>query len=98
MWGGTAGPRTPGSWATDRATGAGAGGSIFARLKLEAVDAIVRMHVAVRDGSAEVPRIREPGDDEHGRGLRIVEALSTAWGSTPTRDGKVVWATLRPRR
>ena len=56
------------------------------------------LHVAVRDGSAEVPHIRELGDDEHGRGLRIVEALSTAWGSTPTRDGKVVWATVRPRR
>jgi anti-sigma regulatory factor (Ser/Thr protein kinase) len=56
------------------------------------------LHVAVRDGSAEVPHVREPGDDEHGRGLHIVEALSTAWGSTPTRDGKVVWATVRPRR
>lgn len=56
------------------------------------------LHVAVRDGSDEVPRVRDASEDEHGRGLRIVEALSTAWGSTPTRDGKVVWATVRPRR
>jgi hypothetical protein len=56
------------------------------------------VHVAVRDGSVDVPRVRDASEDEHGRGLRIVEALSTAWGSTPTRDGKVVWATVRPRR
>lgn len=55
------------------------------------------LHVAVRDGSEEAPQVRE-ADDEHGRGLRIVEALSTAWGSTPTRDGKVVWATVRQPR
>jgi len=56
------------------------------------------LHIAVRDESVEVPHVRTAGDDEHGRGLRIVEALSSAWGSTPTRDGKVVWATVRPRR
>jgi hypothetical protein len=55
------------------------------------------LHVVVRDGSEEAPQVHE-AEDEHGRGLRIVEALSTAWGSTPTRDGKVVWATVRPRR
>jgi anti-anti-sigma regulatory factor len=56
------------------------------------------LHVAVRDESDDVPSIRDTDDDEHGRGLRIVEALSAAWGSTPTRNGKVVWATVRPRR
>ena len=29
-----------------------------------------------------------------GRGLRIVESLSTAWGVAPTADGKTVWAVL----
>ena len=29
-----------------------------------------------------------------GRGLRIVESLSTAWGVAPTADGKTVWALL----
>lgn len=52
------------------------------------------LHVAVRDRSAVLPRVCD-GDGEQGRGLRIVEALSTAWGSTPTADGKVVWATVR---
>ena len=29
-----------------------------------------------------------------GRGLRIVESLSSAWGVVPTDDGKTVWALL----
>ncbi|MFF7857209.1 ATP-binding protein [Streptomyces sp. NPDC007904] len=36
--------------------------------------------------------------EEHGRGLRIVEALSEAWGWTPTPPaGKTVWARLSTR-
>jgi hypothetical protein len=33
--------------------------------------------------------------DDHGRGLLIVEAVASAWGSAPTPDGKVVWAAVR---
>src|SRR5690349_10121298 len=55
-------------------------------------------HIAVRDRSGGAPEVRDADQDEHGRGLRIVEALSAAWGTTPTRDGKVVWATVRPER
>ena len=29
-----------------------------------------------------------------GRGLRIVESLSSSWGVAPTADGKTVWALL----
>lgn len=29
-----------------------------------------------------------------GRGLRIVEGLSSSWGVVPTADGKTVWALL----
>jgi hypothetical protein len=29
-----------------------------------------------------------------GRGLRIVESLSTSWGVLPAADGKTVWALL----
>jgi len=35
--------------------------------------------------------------DERGRGLRTVTATATAWGTLPTRTGKVVWASLQPR-
>jgi hypothetical protein len=32
--------------------------------------------------------------DERGRGLQLVHAIADGWGATPTRDGKVVWATV----
>lgn len=33
------------------------------------------------------------GDEESGRGLQIVAALSTCWGIDPQQSGKVVWFT-----
>jgi anti-anti-sigma regulatory factor len=63
------------------------------------------LHLSVRDGNRSAPRLREAGCESDdavesenaagGRGLRIVEALAAGWGSTPTENGKVVWATLR---
>jgi hypothetical protein len=58
------------------------------------------LHVAVHDGDHRLPRLPAAG---HGaartvRGLRMVESRASAWGATPTRDGKVVWALVRPRR
>ncbi len=54
-----------------------------------------RMQVSVRDRSALKLRRGGSGEDgEGGRGLLVVEALSTAWGCGPTVDGKVVWALL----
>jgi two-component sensor histidine kinase len=61
-------------------------------------------HVAalVWDPTAATPRLRDvTSDDEDGRGLAIVEALSTERGwsfsSTP-RAGKIVWALLEITR
>ena len=58
------------------------------------------LHLAVRDGSSEAPRRGGPNESlrEEGRGLLVVEALTTAWGCAPAPDGKVVWATLRAPR
>jgi anti-sigma regulatory factor (Ser/Thr protein kinase) len=60
------------------------------------------LHLSVRDGDVRPPRLRPvvPADTEEylevgGRGLQLVAAASTAWGMTPTANGKVVWATLR---
>jgi anti-sigma regulatory factor (Ser/Thr protein kinase) len=51
--------------------------------------------VEVWDASLEQPVIRHASaDDRDGRGLRIVERLSSRWGSYPYRGGKVVWAEL----
>jgi anti-anti-sigma regulatory factor/anti-sigma regulatory factor (Ser/Thr protein kinase) len=55
------------------------------------------VHIAVRDGSPVEPRLIPPGGPEGesaGRGLVLVDTLSVHWGSLPSRDGKVVWATL----
>ncbi|HEX8630242.1 MAG TPA: ATP-binding protein [Catenuloplanes sp.] len=60
------------------------------------------LHLAVADGVATLPRLREPGRprggaplDDRGRGLRTVQATASAWGATPTAAGKVVWAVVR---
>jgi hypothetical protein len=55
-----------------------------------------QLHLSVHDHSRAPARLTGPNHDQDpgGRGLLVVEALATAWGSTPTADGKVVWATL----
>src|SRR5665213_1519669 len=54
--------------------------------------------VSVSDRGAEgMPRLRAPGSSEpHGRGLRVVDALSAEWGVSTTGDeGKTVWFRIR---
>jgi DNA-binding response OmpR family regulator len=54
------------------------------------------VRIAVRDFGPGIPA---PGPPElaleHGRGLLLVAAMSSAWGVEPRADGKVVWAELR---
>ncbi len=58
-----------------------------------------RTLVMVGDASPHPPRRTDPGADaEGGRGLLLVEALSSDWGWYATgehRTAKVVWAALR---
>ncbi|MGH9178392.1 MAG: ATP-binding SpoIIE family protein phosphatase [Acidimicrobiales bacterium] len=50
------------------------------------------VRVEVGDGSRAVPSRRAPEvDDPGGRGIVLVEALSSKWGVTPTLEGKRVW-------
>ncbi len=53
--------------------------------------------IAVSDGSS-TPAVRLPSPDKgiDVSGLAIVDALSRAWGSTPTSSGKAVWAVVGP--
>jgi len=50
----------------------------------------------VTDPSPEAPVLLEPDEAaERGRGLRIVDSLSSRWGWMPLGDGcKAVWAAL----
>jgi serine/threonine-protein kinase RsbW len=51
------------------------------------------LRIAVRDGSAAQPAPREASfEDESGRGMLIIEALSRRWGCEPLAQGKIVWA------
>ncbi|WP_425436299.1 STAS domain-containing protein [Mycobacterium terramassiliense] len=53
--------------------------------------------IAVSDSSS-TPALRLPSPDKgiDVSGLAIVDALSRAWGSTPTSSGKTVWAVIGP--
>jgi anti-sigma regulatory factor (Ser/Thr protein kinase) len=54
-----------------------------------------QIRVEVRDTGEGRPRPLSPTSREiSGRGLRIVEAMSDAWGVIPTSNGKAVWFTL----
>jgi anti-sigma regulatory factor (Ser/Thr protein kinase) len=51
------------------------------------------LRIAVQDGSTVHPAPRQAAyDDESGRGMLIIEALSQRWGCQPLADGKIVWA------
>ena len=53
------------------------------------------IRVEVRDSSAKLPRLRQPElYDASGRGLHIVDALATRWGTEPADGNKVVWFEL----
>ena len=60
-----------------------------------------RVLIEVWDGISRPPAARRPRpDEEGGRGLALIEALSGRWGwsTVPGWPGKVVWAELRVTR
>ena len=62
-------------------------------LRISAADGCLRCEV--RDGSPTLPRLLNPDEeDDSGRGLHLVAALSKEWGAEVADDGKVVWFAL----
>jgi anti-sigma regulatory factor (Ser/Thr protein kinase) len=55
-----------------------------------------QFRVDVYDASTAPPVLSDgaPRDAESGRGLMLVDSLSTTWGSYPTATGKAVYFTL----
>jgi anti-sigma regulatory factor (Ser/Thr protein kinase) len=63
--------------------------------KISITDSGGEIRVEVRDTGRGRPVLRFPAPTEpSGRGLRIVEALSGAWGTVDAPHGKTVWFTL----
>lgn len=55
-----------------------------------------RVRLWVKDRSSSRPRRRSPGETAtSGRGLLLVEAVSSAWGVEPRGEGKAVWCDFR---
>ncbi|MBL7258248.1 ATP-binding protein [Paractinoplanes lichenicola] len=61
------------------------------------------LHLIVTDGEPRMPHLVDPPEDPpgnlwdiRGQGLRTVQAASAGWGALPTRNGKMVWATVKP--
>ncbi|HVT65856.1 MAG TPA: ATP-binding protein [Mycobacteriales bacterium] len=59
-----------------------------------------RVRIEVVDAGRSMPlRGRGASEGMTGRGLAVVESLTSAWGIEPADEGKVVWAELgKPRR
>lgn len=63
------------------------------RLTLHATDDLLSCEV--EDADAALPYLCQAGeDDEHHRGLGLLDLLARDWGSEPTPEGKTVWFEL----
>lgn len=64
----------------------------------ELLNGVERLRITVQDqGSAPTgPRVCHTVDEERGRGLLLVEAVSSAWGAYESKHGpgRIVWAEL----
>jgi hypothetical protein len=60
-------------------------------LRLELRRTVLTVSVGDHSRTPAVPRTSSPAG---GFGLRIVDAMADDWDSTPSRDGKTVWALL----
>jgi anti-sigma regulatory factor (Ser/Thr protein kinase) len=71
------------------------GGTLTLEVSARSGDVVIR----VNDGGGAVrgPAVQAPGaDSEHGRGLRIVDALATDWGTQASASGRATWCRLNP--
>jgi DNA-binding NarL/FixJ family response regulator len=56
---------------------------------------VARLRIDVLDAGTGTPEPRALNDtEEHGRGLHIVDAVTSAWGLEDVPEGKLVWAEL----
>ena len=61
-------------------------------------DGLGHLRIEVRDGNGRMTSPGPPGQGAtSGRGLVLVSALATSWGTQVVSDGKVVWVELHAR-
>lgn len=65
------------------------------RVRVAVTGEVVRVEVDDEDPRAPIVRPASP-TAEGGRGLALVTALSSAWGSLPREGGKTVWFEVSP--
>jgi PAS domain S-box-containing protein len=64
-------------------------------IRLGVRHSVSELVVEITDRSPHLPRQQSgDADDEHGRGLILVDALAHSWGTRPGLDGKTVWFSL----
>jgi anti-sigma regulatory factor (Ser/Thr protein kinase) len=69
-----------------------------AELTVEVSLADAWLRIAVADGSAVRPVVRELSTERpRGRGLQLVQAIADRWGAEEYDGGKRIWFELRPR-
>lgn len=68
------------------------GGAVF--ISVRPGDDGHHLHLEVHDRRAAAP-VPCTGGPDGGYGLQIIDRLTERWGTTPTADGKVVWAVMR---
>jgi two-component sensor histidine kinase len=67
-----------------------------ATYELEVVQIGSGVRISLADGSSIKPVVAELAHDRpRGRGMRIVEALTSSWGADDHDGGKRVWVELR---
>jgi anti-sigma regulatory factor (Ser/Thr protein kinase) len=66
---------------------------------LRVIRALGEIRIEATDHGSEDPRVRHPGPtDPSGRGLQIVDMLSTDWGCRRQASAKTVWFTVADPR
>ena len=80
--------------ATELVTNAVEHGRGSAYLDAAVQDSAIRLEVSDSSTVAPQPNTGVSELDERGRGLLLIEALSSRWGVLPRSDGKTVWCEL----
>lgn len=71
-------------------TSSGRGGRVM--VVVSASPDVLRVTVIDNGGADDKPCVRDESGAVNGRGLRLVEALSTGWGAHEALGGTAVWA------